>query len=274
MQTGSEKQSGNNKLKAMLSRSRVQFGILGLLSFTLAFSASGPLAMSGESWYAFHTSIIHGFSALAGICLMAGFFFYERIEIHIENLKYACASAARKLKRGQLGLFDESTMLALLQDTKKRLDSMRESLDRAESEERKQKLAEDWSALFSSYIWVYETLKEIAFAERKRSIISTFTKDYFVPMFIPIIISIVSISFTDVLRSNAVASALMMYLAMFITVFMILRLVHGSIWGGWNEFMTRGPDPSDFILNSLAILEDPAEWSGNGEVRGRLMTIA
>jgi len=247
------------RMKSLLSRSSTQFAIVVLLSLALALFAGGLLQVDEENWYAFQSSIVHGFSALAGICLMAGFFFYERIEIQIENLRYACASAARKLKRGQLGLFDEGMMLGLLRDTKTKLDAIKELLKKTESEKQKAKLTEDWESLFSPYAWVYETLEEIAHAERKRSMVSNFTKYYFVPMFIPIILSIASICFADVLRSEPTAAAMMMYATMSIATLMILRLIYGSIWGGWNDLMKKDSDPSDFILKTLSMIEDAEE---------------
>jgi hypothetical protein len=234
------------RIHSRLSIFWIQFTIIIVLSVALTIALPGIPAGKIESWYFFHSSVFQGFSALAGICLVATFFFYERLEMHLESLKQTCVQAARRLRRGGMGLFDEGTMLGLLQDTKRKL----KQLESAEL----RKIKDEWNLLYGPYVWVFESLEEIAHAEEKRSVLSGFIREYFVPMFAPILWSLFSLSFADLFWGNSYALAFSIYFGTLLTVLMIARLIFGTIWGAWNEILSKGPNPSDFIFNSLEIL--------------------
>jgi len=243
-----------NKIHYRLYFFWVQFMIITLLSFILAIALPGLPAGKIESWYFFHSSVFQGFSALAGICLVATFFFYERLEMHLESLKQTCVQAARRLRRGGMGLFDEGTMLGLLQDTKRKLRQLELEASEKHNEAELHKIREDWNLLYGPYVWVFESLEEIAHAEEKRSVLSGFIREYFVPMFAPILWSLISLSFADLFWGNSYTLAFSIYFGTSLTVLMIARLIFGTIWGAWNEILSKGPNPSDFIFNSLTIL--------------------
>ncbi len=247
-------EGNGNRIHSKLSIFWVQFTIIVLSSVALTIALPGLPAGKIESWYFFHSSVFQGFSALAGICLVATFFFYERLEMHLESLKQTCVQAARRLRRGGMGLFDEGTMLGLLQDTKRKLKQLESEASEKPTEAELRKIKDEWNLLYGPYVWVFESLEEIAHAEEKRSVLSGFIREYFVPMFAPILWSLISLSFADHFWANPYALAFSIYFGTSLTVLMIARLIFGTIWGAWNEILSKGPNPSDFIFNSLEIL--------------------
>ncbi|MDH4122897.1 MAG: hypothetical protein OEV21_02275 [Thermoplasmata archaeon] len=227
-----------------------------VIFFSSMLTIIWPLRLNDniETWYFLHSSVFQGVAALAGICLIAAFFFYERLEVHLENLKNDCVRTVRRLiKRGGI-MFDEATIIGILQDTGKKMKQLEETATQKSVGTDVEKAKEKWNALYDSYIWVYESLKDIAHTEARKSSLTKFVEDYFLPMFAPILWSIISICLTEPMISSPFLLSFSMYLSLLLTILVISKLVYGMIWGTWHEFVVRRLDPSDFILNSLARL--------------------
>lgn len=247
-----------NSVLAFCSRLWVQIAVALVISFLLALKFPEWPSNRIDTWHYFMSSVFQGLSALVGIILIVAVFFYERLELRLEKAKSDCEAAAHELSSTFPGYFDEDTYVELLERTRGIMKTYEMVIDHAESHinegktggpsgQELTKAREEWSfwgnKRYPKAISYYEIWKRL---ELKQTTLSRLIRNYFVPMFIPIILSIILLCFTGVYTEKKELLASSMYVVLSLTILMILRLVFGIIMGAWNELMaisTSSVDP-------------------------------
>ena len=252
------------RIYSLLSNLWVQIVLTVSLFTYLALSHPEWPSTRVDTWHYFMSSVFQGLSALVGMVLIVGIFFFERLESRLERAKSDCEGAAHELSSTFPAYFDEDTFVDLLLRVRGYMKDHESVVEHAEAHVEKGKeggptvemitrAKEQWATWAKPYSKAVSFYQRWKMLEKKQSVLGKTIRDYFLPMFIPILLSLLFLAFTEYYTNDEFRAAFGMYGVFFLTFLMIVRLVIGIMKGAWSELMATQPPMVDPALASMRI---------------------
>jgi len=214
-----------------------------------------------DTWRYLHASIFQGLAALISVSVLVAFFYYERVESRLDRLRQSCLDAVGELSSTFPNYLDELKLLDLLKGRRAIMKKYEEVVSHAKAHEEKggeggpsedevKKAKEEWKSWHQHYSSTWALYKSLKTEELTRRSIGRLVRYYVVPTFMPVVWSIVALTFTDTLTDTNLSYTFWLFAALLLTLLFTLRFVNAlgsSIWK-----LLKEEEPSQFEEEAIA----------------------